>query len=75
MHWIFYEGKDMLTEGKNFVKKLSNLWEVQNAWGFLPHEFSDHDMVFKTLLKNVFLPTITHIKIFEKIMKKYFLKF
>ena len=39
---------------------------------FLPHEFSDHDMVSKTLPGNVFSPTITHMKIFEKFMKKSF---
>ena len=51
------------------------MWEFQNGGGFLPHELFDHDIVSKTLPGNVFSPTITHIKISEKSMKFFFLKF
>ena len=57
---------------KSSFKTWVNLWEVQNDGGFLPHEFSDHNMVSKTLPRDVFSPTITHMKIFEKFMKKLF---
>ena len=60
---------------KSSLKKWVNLWKVQNDGAFLPHEFSDHDMVSKTLPGNVFSPTITHMKISEKFMKNFFLKF
>ena len=57
---------------KSSFKTWVNLCEVQNDGAFLPHELSDHDMVSKTLPRDVFSPTITHMKIFEKFMKKLF---
>ena len=35
---------------------------------------SDHDMVFKTLLGDVFSSTITHMKISREFMKIFFLE-
>ena len=43
--------------------------------GGLPHELYDHDMVSKTLPRDVFSPTMTHMKISEKFMKIFFFKF
>ena len=57
---------------KSSFRTWVNLLEVQKDGAFLPHELSDHDMVSKTLPRNVFSPTITHMTIFEKFMKKLF---
>ena len=42
--------------------------------GGLPHELYDHDMVSKTLPRDVFSPNITYMKISEKFMKNVFVE-
>ena len=59
---------------KSSVEKLVNLWGVGNDGSFLPDEFSDHDVVPKTLSGDVFSSTITHMKIFREFMKIFFLE-
>ena len=44
------------------------------AGAFLQYMLSDHDMVFKTLPKDVFSSTITHMKISREFMKNFFLE-
>ena len=60
---------------KSSLKKWVNLQEVQNDGGFLQYKLSDRDMVSKTLPGDVFSSTITHMKIFQKFMKKFFFEF
>ena len=57
---------------KSSLKKRVNLREVKNDGGFLQYKLSDYDMMCKTLPGDVFLSTITHMKIFREFMKKYF---
>ena len=63
------------TKLKSSLKKWVNLREVQNDGGFLQYKLSDRDMVSKTLPGDLFSSTITHMKIFQKFMKKFFVEF
>ena len=57
---------------KSWLKKWVNLREVKTDGSFFPQELSDHVMVSKTLPRDVFSPTITHMRISEKFMKIFF---